>query len=64
MTPAHLRAITISLNDASRTGGQSKIARLLGWHHSTDWRKLDANSPITDSNALAIPKAAGIDEGR
>ena len=40
MTRADLRAITISLNDERDTGGQSKLARLLGWHHSTVWRKL------------------------
>ena len=38
--PADLRAITISLNDEHGIGGQSKFARLLGWHHSTVWRML------------------------
>ena len=57
MTPADLRAITISLNDEHGTGGQSMLARLLGWHHSTVWRKLNGQSPITESDALAIQKA-------
>jgi hypothetical protein len=35
MTPAELQAITISLNDERGTGGQTRLARLLGWHHST-----------------------------
>ncbi len=62
MTPAALRAITISLNDERGTGGQSKLARLLGWHHSTVWRKLNGNSPITESDALAIQKAVATAE--
>ena len=57
MTPADLRAITISLNDERGTGGQSRLARLLGWHHSTVWRKLNDKSPITESDALgACPR--------
>jgi DNA-binding transcriptional regulator YdaS (Cro superfamily) len=57
VTPADLRAITISLNDERGTGGQSKLARLLDWDHSTIWRKLTGKSPITESDALAIQKA-------
>ncbi|MBV8591929.1 MAG: hypothetical protein JO212_18050 [Acetobacteraceae bacterium] len=57
MTPANLRAICDSLNDERGTGGQTKLARLLGWHYSTLWRKLNGNSPITESDALAIQKA-------
>ena len=57
MTPADLRAITISLNDERGTGGQSRLARLLKWDHSTVWRKLNGKSPITESDALAIQKA-------
>jgi hypothetical protein len=57
MTPADLRAITISLNDERDTGGQSRLARLLDWDHSTVWRKINGQSPITESNALAIRKA-------
>jgi DNA-binding transcriptional regulator YdaS (Cro superfamily) len=57
MTPADLRAITNSLDDERGTGGQSALARLLGWHHSTVWRKLNGSSRITESDALAIQKA-------
>ena len=57
MTPGDLRAITISLNDERATGGQTKLAHLFGWHHSTVWRKLNGKSPITESDALAIQKA-------
>lgn len=57
MTPDALRAITISLNDERGTGGQTKLARLLKWHHSTVWRKLNGKSEITESDALAIQKA-------
>ncbi len=64
MTPADLRAICDSLNDERGTGGQSKLARLLVWHHSTVWRKLDGKSPITESDALAIQKAVERAEGR
>jgi plasmid maintenance system antidote protein VapI len=56
MTPADLRAICDSLNDERGTGGQTKLARLLNWHHSTVWRKLSGKSPITESNALALQK--------
>ena len=56
MTPADLRAITISLNDERGTGGQSRLARLLDWRHSTVWRKLNGKSLITESDALAIQK--------
>ena len=59
MTPADLRAICDSLNDERGTGGQSKLARLLGWHHSTVWRKLNGRSPITESDELAIRQAVG-----
>src|SRR5262245_42419362 len=52
-----LRAICDSLNDERGTGGQSRLTRLLGWHHSTVWRKLNGKSPITESDALAIQKA-------
>ena len=57
MTPADLRAISDSLNDERGTGGQSKLASLLDWDHSTVWRKLNGKSPITESDALAIRKA-------
>lgn len=54
MTPADLRAITISLNDEHGTGGQSRLARLLGWHYTTIWRKLTGRSRITQADELAI----------
>jgi hypothetical protein len=57
MTPSDLRAICDSLNDERGTGGQSRLAHLLDWHHSTVWRKLTGKSPITESDALAIQKA-------
>jgi hypothetical protein len=57
MTPADLRAICDSLNDERGTGGQSKLARLLGWNYSTLWRKLNGRSPISQSDELAIRKA-------
>jgi hypothetical protein len=58
MTPADLRAICDSLDDDRGTGGQSKLARLLGWDYSTLWRKLNGKSPITQSDVLAIRQAA------
>lgn len=57
MTPADLRAITNSLDDERGTGGQTKLARLLDWHHSTVWRKLNGKSPIFESDELAIRQA-------
>jgi len=60
MTPATLRSLCDSLNP----GGQSKLARLLKWHHSTVWRKLNGKSPITESDALAIQKAVETAEDR
>jgi DNA-binding transcriptional regulator YdaS (Cro superfamily) len=57
MTRADLRAICHSLDDEHGTGGQSKLARLLGWHHSTLWRKLNGKSRITPSDELAIRQA-------
>ncbi len=57
MTPAQLRAICDSLDEERGTGGQTKLARLLGWYHSTVWRKLNGKSPITQSDVLAIRSA-------
>jgi hypothetical protein len=57
MTPADLHAICDSLNDERGTGGQSRLARLLKWHHSTVWRKLTGKSPIKQSEELAIRQA-------
>jgi hypothetical protein len=63
MTSADLRVICNSLNDERGTGGQTRLARLLGWHHSTIWRKLNGKSSITESDALAIQKAVEMAEG-
>ena len=57
MTPVDLRVICGSLNYKRRTGANSKLARLLGWHYTTVWRKLSGRSQITESDALAIQKA-------
>jgi hypothetical protein len=57
MTPTDLRSICDSLDDKLGKGGQSKLAGMLGWHHSTVWRKLNGKSRITESDALAIKKA-------
>jgi hypothetical protein len=57
MTPADLRAICDLLNDERGTGRQSRLARLLGWHHSTVWRKIKGQSPITQADELAIRQA-------
>jgi len=59
LTPADLRAICDSFDDEHGTGGQSKLARLLKWNHSTVWRKLNGKSRITQSNELAISGALG-----
>jgi Bacterial regulatory protein, Fis family len=59
MTPADLRAICDSLNDERGTGGQTKLARLLGWNYSTLWRKLNGKSRITQSDELEITGAVG-----
>jgi hypothetical protein len=64
MTPADLRSVCNSLNDERGTGGQSNLARLLKWHHSTVWRKLNDKSPITESDALAIQKGVEMAEGQ
>jgi DNA-binding transcriptional regulator YdaS (Cro superfamily) len=61
MTPSGLRSLCNSLNDERGTGGQSKLARLLGWHHTTVWRKLNGKSRITPSDELAILKAVEAD---
>jgi hypothetical protein len=58
MIPTDLRAICDSLNDQRGTGAQSRLARLLGWHHSTIWRKLNGKSRITKADQLAITQAA------
>src|SRR5262245_12478031 len=50
VTSFHRSPISISLNDERGTGGWTRLARLLDWHHSTVWRKLNDQSPITQSD--------------
>jgi DNA-binding transcriptional regulator YdaS (Cro superfamily) len=64
MTPADLRAVCESLNDEQGTSGQSRLARLVDWHQSTVWRKLNGKSPITAADAPAIQKAVEMAESR
>lgn len=52
-----LLAVCDSLNDERGTGGQSKLACLVGWHYSTVWRKLNGKSDITKADELAVKKA-------
>jgi hypothetical protein len=54
MTPTDLRAICDSLEDERGTGGQAKLARLLGWHYTTLWRKLNGLATITHADELAL----------
>jgi len=62
MTRAGLRAICDSLNDERGMGGQTLLARFLGRHYSTVWRKLNCRSRITEANALAIEIAMELAE--
>jgi DNA-binding transcriptional regulator YdaS (Cro superfamily) len=64
LTPADLRVMCDALNDERGTGGQTKLARRLGRHHSTVWRKQNGKSAITESDALAIQKAVEMADGR
>lgn len=57
MTPAELRRVCESLNDERGTGGQTRLARLLGWDSSTVRRKLAGKSKITRADELAIQQA-------
>ncbi len=57
-TPADLRAICESLDDERGTSGQSKLARFLGWHYSTFWRKLNGLSRITRSDELRFGRSS------
>jgi hypothetical protein len=59
LIPSELRAICNYLNDDHDTGGQSRLARLLGWNYSTVWRKLNGKLKITQSDELAIRQAVG-----
>jgi hypothetical protein len=64
LTPADLRVICDTLNDEHGTGGQSRLARLLGWHYTTVWRKLNGKSPIKQDDELAIQKAVEVIEAQ
>jgi DNA-binding transcriptional regulator YdaS (Cro superfamily) len=57
MTPSELRRICDSLNDERGTGGQARLAELLGWDTSTVRRKLAGKTKITKADALAIERA-------
>jgi hypothetical protein len=61
MTPADLRAICVSLNDESGTGGQTKLVRLPGWDRTTVWQKRYGKSRITRADELAIRGAPDLD---
>jgi hypothetical protein len=43
--------------EALNPGGQSRLGRLLGWHYSTVWRKLNGKSQITRGEGNAIRHA-------
>jgi hypothetical protein len=55
--PADPRIISDSPSDERGTGGQTRLARLLGWSDLTFWRKLNDKSRITQSDELAIEQA-------
>jgi hypothetical protein len=59
MTAADLRAICDSLNDEHGTGGQTRLARMIGRSPRTIRNKLSGQSPITQSDELAIRQAVG-----
>lgn len=52
--PPELHKISDSLYDERGTGGQTELARRLGWDASTVRRKLAVKSKITKADALAI----------
>lgn len=56
MTPTELRTICDSLNDERGTGGQTRLAELLGWDPSTVRRKLAGKTKITKADELAIER--------
>jgi hypothetical protein len=47
----------VELIDEHGTGGQSRLAHLIGWDHSTVSRKHNGQSRITESDARAIQRA-------
>lgn len=54
MTRSELRKICDSLNDERGTGGQTKLAGMLGWTARTMRNKLSGKTKITRSDELAI----------
>jgi hypothetical protein len=54
IAPSEMRGICDSINDDHGVGGQSKLARLLGWHHSTVWQKINCKSAVTRNDELTI----------
>ena len=54
MTPAKLRAYCDLLNDKHGTGGQTELARRLGWSARTIRRKLAGDSEIDRDEAIAV----------
>lgn len=59
MTREELRRICDSLNDERGTGGQTELARRLGWNPCTVRRKLAGTSRITRADELAVRAVAG-----
>ena len=57
MTPEDLRVTCEPINDESGTGGQTKLARLLGSDPSTICRKLSGKTNIRLADELAIGRA-------
>jgi hypothetical protein len=60
MTPDDLRTVCDALDDKRGMGGQTKLARSLGWQYSALWRKLNGLSKITHSDELAIRRAVAL----
>jgi hypothetical protein len=61
---AELHATCDSLNDGHGTGGQSRLARMIGVDPRTIRNKLSDSTPITLEDELAIQKAVEMAEGR
>jgi hypothetical protein len=52
------------LTEVLRDGARRMLARLLGWHHSTVWRKRNGKSPITESDRAGYPEGCGVAESQ
>lgn len=59
MTPAELRRYCERFHDEHGTGGQTRLAELLGWSDRTMRRKLVGDTPIGRDEELAIRCLAG-----